>query len=588
MVAMPRVSATPDAQLETFREGFFSRFEALRARLRRRQLATTGLDAALLALVAGATGLALVELHASTPLRLAALGTAGVGACAYGVWTARRRRLTAVDAALYFDAQSDSGELLVSVLELETSATASSALPRRADQLLGKLERQPRLPKLWWKRHLTLAPLLALTLWLATRPLPPPGAHAAAQQARISAAGLKLDTLKRLSNLPAHDAEQAKRLRRLADAARQLEQQLQRGMERREAQHALASLSDGLREEHLELSSRDERQGREAAMAELEKSEATRALAKALGDGDLIELDQAMQQLSQRWEQESRKQALQALTAAEKAAREHGAARVADALGEQRRRTAALDALMDGLRAELGDKLPEALNPTPGSKGAADGAKLSEALSKAIEGLSPEQRRRLAKRLGEQLTAPGSNPGEASPRELAKMLEQLERPGGAKALGEQLRRFADSPSAQREKRLREAERELRQAERQLGLLPVPGPAAPGGGPGRDGRDGTPGSGSPGSGGGGGPKASGSSSPPLAANELRSRAPAAFDPRFPEADVSRGQAPATPGVQSQRPVQAPRGAKGNPGSLSGADDHSVPEEYRDQVGRYFAP
>jgi hypothetical protein len=133
----------------------------------------------------------------------------------------------------------------------------------------------------------------------------------------------------------------------------------------------------------------------------------------------------------------------------------------------------------------------------------------------------------------------------------------------------------------------------------LGAVPVPAAGEDEGSPGRDGKDsgnGKSGNGDPGgSGGPGGPGShhdSGTgthqgSTPEVAGKELRSKADARLQAGAPMHGATLGRAPARAGETANE-----RGA----GSLGeaqktevGAVDHAdIPEEYREQVGRYFEP
>ena len=181
-------------------------------------------------------------------------------------------------------------------------------------------------------------------------------------------------------------------------------------------------------------------------------------------------------------------------------------------------------------------------------------------------------------------------------KQLEEMAKQLGRKDGIEQLRKQLKELAkpeSSNDAKREQGLRDAERGGSAAERGLGAMPIP----------MDG-DGAPGSGSPsgkpspaeqsGPGGPGGKHDTGTgdhhgSTPELAAKELRAKADAHLSAGAPMHGATLGRAPARPGETANQ-LGLGSGSLGEAQKTEvGAVDHAdIPEEYREQVGRYFEP
>jgi hypothetical protein len=336
--------------------------------------------------------------------------------------------------------------------------------------------------------------------------------------------------------------------------------------------------------------------------------------AKALGDGDLVEFDREMQKLANKMEKEDRDEAKKALEEAAKAAREKGAKKLAETLEEQRKlfdqreaKGQALRELAEALKGQgkLDEKTLEDLKEF-GENGSPEAQKrLAESLNKALEGLSEEERKKLAenlnKRLEEQQKQGNPQVEPLTKEQLEDMAKKLGTPEGQKQLEQQLRELArqdPSKDAQREKGLDDAERGGAEAQKELGAVPMPmegGESCPNpkqGGDGKKSAQGKDPQQKPGKGGPGGKKddATGKhdgKTDPVETKELRSKANAKMNPGAPMQGSTLGRAPSRPGETANRSGTGALGQAG-PGELSGVERSEVPEEYREQVGRYFQP
>jgi hypothetical protein len=423
-----------------------------------------------------------------------------------------------------------------------------------------------------------------------------------------------LDKIEDLEKLDARDAAQRQRLDQMAKEARKLREQLSKGMERREAQAKIAKLRDDVAAERLKFGDQKNRAGLEAAVGKLAENQRTKDAAKALGDGDLVEFDRKMQELANKVEKSDREAAKKALEEAAKAAREHGAKRLAESLEEQKelfeKRQAKAEALRElakGLQGKLSEQAQKDLEEF-GQNGSPEAQKrLAESLEKALEGLSEQERKRLAEKLQKQLEQRGDDANPMTRRELEELAKKLSTPEGQKQLQEQLEELAkpdSSKDAEREKGLGDAEKGGADAERGLGgVMPVPSEGSSGGSgtgdPGdkgdKTGRSGKKDGSSKGDEGSGGPGShhdegtgdhTGTTSK-VEGKELRSKATGKLNAGAPMKGSTLGRAPSRPGETAN---QAGTGALGQaaPSELGGVEGSEVPEEYREQVGRYFQP
>lgn len=441
-------------------------------------------------------------------------------------------------------------------------------------------------------------------------PPPPPGSEI------VKLADVKgLEKVIALGEASARDDAQRERLKKLAEDARKLRKKLEDGVEKREAQADLAKLRDGLVAERLSLGEGEERQGLESALGKLGENPDLKDAAKALGDRDLTSFDEEMQKLANKLEKQDRERAKKALEEAAEAAKKAGAPNVAKALEEQKKRLEQSGAQGDALKElarELGDALPddakEALKDMEQSGSPKSQQKLAEKLNEALGKLSPDERKRLAEKLKQQAgkMAPdemGEGPSREEMEDLAKKLETEE---GMKELEEQLKEMArEDPSGdgQREESLEDAEKGLGEAEKQLGV-PMPVPVA-GNGPGQGGQGGKDGKDGKGGGGdGGGGKDDGKNATPghsdgggpgdhkgqtgvVAGPGVNARADSKINKGRPMPGITLGRTQGRAGETAN--IQG-TGALGDAAAseIGGVDRSVVPEEYREQLGRYFQP
>jgi hypothetical protein len=598
--------------------------------VRRRMAASRGLTGAALGLVIGAAAAGALWKTGHGPLRPWA-GAAGVlGACA-GLAVGRRRRWGDEHVALYLDGRLGSGELVSTALELgkggqrsgaagEAEAGASDGsyearamVVTRATEVLEKGDpRRARLPVIrpW---HAALPVAIAAIAYLSWLPLPrvqaappPPGAD------KVALAEIKgLEKAAKLGSLQTPDPEQKKRLEQIAHDAAALREKLKSGVERREALAEIARLQDAVQQERLSLGDGDRRKGLEAALSQLAQSPMTRDAAKALGDRDLVKFDEEMQKLANEREKADRDQAKKALEEAIAAAKKNGAEDVARALERQKQLLEERGKRADELR-ELGEALKGSLNEedrkeleqhgNPGND--RDARKLAKAMEDALKKLTPEERKRLAEKLKQRAASNGMRPETAERmREMARELEGAE---GQRKLEDELRDLAnqetDDEDAERQEGLDGAQKGLGEAQGQLGA-PVPIPMAggpgkgsePGAGKGEKGKGDGKGKGKGGDGDGAG-NGSGEDtgtgdhkgrSNDVTAEEMRARAKAKLDMRAPSAGITIGRGAGRAGETANVQGTGALGQAG-PAEVNGVDKSEVPEEYREQVGRYFQP
>ena len=544
----------------------------------------------------------------------AALGAVGA---LIALFIATRRRLSDADVALYLDARLESKEAISTALELGHGDEAGAVVLGDATSALDRGDPKRARPRVLRTLH-ALAPVGAGALvYLSLIPLPaapaapppPPGSTL------VQIADLRgLEKIEQLENLDARDSEQRERLKQIAEEAKRLREALAKGMEKREAQAKIAKLKDDVAAERLKLGDQKNRPGLEAAVGKLADNKNTKDAAKALGDGDLVEFDKKMQELANKAEKADRDAAKQALEEAKKAAQEKGSKELAQALEEQQKlfekreaKAEALRELANGLKGKLSEEALKDLEEFGQTGDPAAQQRLAESLEKALQGMSEEERKRLAERLQKQMEQqPGANP--MTKEQIDDMAKRLGTPEGQKALEEQLKELAKpdaSKESEREKGLGDAERGGAEAERGLGgMTPVPmdGAGQPGsdakggkgdkGGPGDKGGKGGKGDKSDGSGGPGSKKDFGTgdhkgNTAKLDGKGLRSKAGAKLNPGVPMQGGTLGRAPSRPGETAN---QAGTGALGQagPSELGGVEGSEVPEEYREQVGRYFQP
>lgn len=585
---------------------FRQAFQRLAKRVHRRQagrlaLTFTGLGLSLGAL--GALGLWALRFGEWRPLSVGL----GVFGAAWGATLAHRRRWSESDLALYLDARLDSQETVTTALAAQGSDEPALAhVLERASSVLGSADPKRVTPKLWSRFHALVPAALTAIVVISVLPLPPapkpaPGAPGAE---RIQLENLKgLERIEALGHLPGQNPEQDERLKKLAEQAKKLREALAKGLEKREALSEIAKLRDGIAAERLKLGDRQNRPGLDAALRAFSNHQALRDAQKALENGDLTAFDDEMQKLANRAESSDRKAAKDALEEAAKEARAKGAKGLADALDAQKRlferRESHADALRELARSMKGKLSAEALEDLKefGSSGDPEAQRrLADGLERALEGLTPEERKRLAERMQRELEGAAGNASPMSKKQLEEMLKQLGRKEGLEQLKKQLKELAkpeSSDDAKREQGLGDAERGGSAAERGLGAVPIPidGEGAPGSGgpggkpdPGSKGENGSAGPGSKHDSGAGDHRGA---TPEIAAKELRSKADARLSAGAPMHGATLGRAPARPGETAN---QLGTGSLGEAQKTEvGAVDHAdIPEEYREQVGRYFEP
>ena len=601
-----------DTAQSEFQRAFLEHARRVHRRRALRQ-ALTGAGFGLLLGALGALGLWALRLGEWRPF---AAGLGALGAVA-GVLLAQRRRWSSGDVALFLDARLGSSETLTTALGARNSEEPALAhVVERAAVVLNGANPEQVKPRLWSRQHLAVPVALAAIAAISWAPLPPapkaPAAPPGAERVRIE--NLKgLERIEALAQLRGQNPEQDERLKQLAEQARKLREALAKGLEKREALSEIAKLRDGVAAERLKLGDLQNRPGLDAALRAF-ANKALQDARKALSQGDLTAFDDEMQKLANRAENSDRKAAKDALEEAAKAAREKGSKSLADALDAQKKqfeereaRSGALRELSQSMKGKLSPEALEDLKEFGKSGDPAAEQRLEEALEKALEGLSADERKRLSERLQKQLEADAGQGSDLSPmtkKELESLSKQLASKAGVDALKKQLRDLSKpepSADAKREQGLGDAERGGSAAERGLGVVPVPAPGDAAGeregerssgdgndqhGPSRGNSD-PGGSASPGSQHDTGSADHRGNTPEIAGKELRSKANAPLQAGAPMHGATLGRAPARAGETANE-----RGS----GSLGqaqktevGAVDHAdIPEEYREQVGRYFEP
>ncbi len=567
----------------------------------------------------------------------------GLLGAAAGAVIARRRRLNDTQVALYLDAKLGANETVVTAVELGKPAPiskknkgadeASKATERDSDpeenpgyfvvlgQAMEALEKatpkqvRARVLRPWHAGVPVAAGVIAYLSWIPLPPAPagpplPPGAE---QVKLAEVAGL--EKVIALAELNARDEAQRERLKKLAEEARKLQQKLKEGVEKREAQADLAKIKDGLTAERLSLGEGQERQGLESALGKMAENPDLKDAAKALGDRDLTDFDDAMQKLANKLEKQDRDRAKKTLEEAAEAAKKAGAPNVAKALEDQKNRLGKQGADSDALKElakELGDSLPddakEALKDMQKSGSDKSQQKLAEKLNEALKKLSPDERKRLAEKMKQQAgkMSPDEMGDGPSKEDLEEMAKKLGSEEGMKELEDQLKEMAKEPPSgegEREKELGEAEKGLGEAEKQLGV-PVPmevgGPGNKGNGKG--GKGDKPGTGdgngngggddnaknaTPGHSDGGGPGKHDGQTGVVDGPGMKARADAKVNKGRPMPGITLGR---TQGKAGEIANVKGTGALGDAASseIGGVDRSVVPEEYREQLGRYFQP
>ena len=547
--------------------------------------------------------------------KLRPLGAAaGVLGAAAGFAIARRRRFSDGDVALYLDARLDAGETISTAVELDRKpdegddSARAVVISQAARTLASATPKQVRAP-MWRPWHAAIPVAAAAIGWISVTKMPPaPVAHAAPGVDKVQLAKVAgIEKIIALAEMNARDDAQRQRLKKLAEEAKRLRDKLKDGVEKREAQADLAKIRDGIQAEKLSLGDGQERQGMESALGKMGEDANLKDAQKALGDRDLVSLDDEMEKLANKLEKGDRQKALKTLEEAAEAAKKNGAPGVAKALEEQKKRLAEQGKKNDKLRAlakELGEGLSEegkqALRDMGKSGSGKEQQKLADSLEKALGKLTPEERKRLAENLKKKMAeAPDDELGPSpSKKQLREMIEELNTPEGQKRLAEALKKMAEEPPAgseegERQKGLDGAENGAGEAGKQLGAgppIPIETPGGPGkpgqgnGGPGKGDPKGQPGSGHSTSGGPGDHKGI---TGVIEGNGVEARASTKINKGKPMPGVVLGRSAGKAGETANIAGSGALGAAAR-AEIGGVERSDVPEEYREQVGRYFQP
>lgn len=602
-------------------------------------------------------------------------GVGGLGLVVAGVvgW---RRRWSDTQVALYLDGRWGTNETITTAVQMrdttipsnnnasnrEKSAIKStdgetpanehndvrSVVMTQAIDALKKGSPKRTGPRLWRFEHALIPVGAAAVVLVSVIELPAkvqPIAQPGEQQVRIE----NLQTLApviALGQLKTPDPERQKQLEQIANDAKKLQQDLEKGMELRQAQAEIARLRDAVSAQRAQMSSSKQRAGLEAAHGRLAENKQLKSAADALVDRDLTRFDEEMQRLANQRERSDRDAAQQALEEAAQRADKLGAKDVAKFLEEQKRllqerqkRAEALRQFADAFGPDLPPDIKEKLDQFEQQGTDNSAGELAEKMADALKNLTPEQRKQLAenmkKRLQNQQGTQQQNPSDPmSQEQIEQMLDMLSTPQGQRQLEQMLRDMADNPpqseQLEQDKSLGDAEKGLGEAQEQLGApmpipLPVPSGQQPGqqgqqgqsgqqgqqgqsgqqGQPGQQGQQGqTPGSsssvGSDPQAQSGSPESSGSTgtgsggkadhtgqTPSVETEEFRARVGGKINPGAPMSGVAtgrgKGQVGETANVRGMEGV-----GQAAPGEIGGAERSEIPQEYREQIGRYFQP
>ena len=537
----------------------------------------------------------------------------GVLGAAVGFAVARRRRWSDPHVALYLDAKLGAHETIATAVELEGQGgdddSARAVVISQASAALGQAtSKQVRAPMLRvWHAAVPLA--AAAIGYLSWIPLPaapvtakaPPGVDKV-QLAQVAG----LEKVIKLSELDARDEAQKERLRKLAEEAKRIREKLRTGAEKREAQADIAKLRDAITSERLSLGDGEQRAGMEAALGKMAANPDLKEAEKALGDRDLVKFDDEMEKLANKLEAKDREQAKKTLEEAAEAAKKAGSPDVAKELAQQKK-------LMDE-RAKKGEKLRELakeLGSGLGEEGKdalkdfdkkGDGKsqqKLADKLDDALKKMTPEQRKQLAENLKKKMASAPEQEGTGkgpSKKELKDLADQLDSPEGQKQLEDELKKMAEAPEAgsdeaERQKALDGAQEGAGEADGDVSGTPMPMPVADGkdgkGGSGKDSKDGKSGPGDEGHSDGGGPGDHKGQTGVIEGGDLRAHANAKINKGKPMPGMVMGRSTGRAGDTANIAGEGGIGNAG-PGEIGGIERSDVPEEYREQVGRYFQP
>ncbi len=569
---------------------FSSRFEKLAAQVRRRlELRSALVGLACGALFGGAGALGAWALRAPSARAWVAAGAAVVGALV-GVWLAKRRAFDDEEVALWLDRRLGSDEVIVTALafasETSPASDAARVIVDRATRTLRTAVPARVRPALLTRAHALLPIALGLAIFASSMapraPLPaPPAAPGSDVLTEASVPELEA-ALEALADAKARDRAQEERLQTLRSKAAELREKLAEGAPRREIMSELSELSDAIAREQLALGEGKERQGFEAALEQMKKAELDSAR-QAMAEHDPEKLEREISRAANKKDAEARNAARKALADAAKAARDAGAPGVAEALEAQverfdreAKKAEQLRALADALKKNLSESEKADLEAFDKNGDPEAGKRLADALEKALEGMSAEDLAALQQELARDLQKQSENgkPEQLTAeqkRELAELMEQLKTEAGREALEEAMRQMAAgepaSDDAKRAADLAAAAAALAQMKQRLA--------------------------------GGGPPAPGAGSGPVSSSKPEGRtskidrpstptkASASINPGMPLPGSSVGRTSSRPGETANK---SGTGALGRVGAdeIGGVSQSEVPDEYREQVGRYFQP
>jgi hypothetical protein len=611
---MPPAAAPPEGR--PFRLLFNRWSTRVRTRLALRHV-LTGAAVGLL-LGAGASAALWQTRHGALRPLGAAAGLLGAAA---GFAFARRRRWGDGDVALYLDAKLHAHEAIATAVELDARDDVSKGEddPARAvvishatSALAQATPKQVRSP-LFRPWHAALPLAAAAIGYVSLIPLPPAPKGAAVPPGvdKVQLADVAgLEKVIKLSELDARDEAQKERLKKLSEEAKRIREKLRDGVEKREAQADIAKLRDALTAERLSLGEGERRAGMESALGKLSENPDLKSAEKALGDRDLVKFDDEMEKLANKMEKSDRARAQKTLEEAAEAAKKGGAAGVAKELEEQKKKLEERGKKADKLK-ELGKALGDGLSPEGqealkdfGKSGSSkDEKKLEDALEKGLDKLSPEQRKQLAENMKKKMSkAPEEGTGKGpSKQQLKDLADQLATPEGQKQLEDELKKDAEAPpapgseEAERQKALDDAQDGAGDAEGQVGGgMPVPIPMAGNGGDNKGGKGGKDdkggkdkGNAEPGHTEGGGSGDHAGQTGVVEGGELKAHANAKINKGKPMPGMVMGRSAGRAGDTANIAGTGALGAAG-PGEIGGIEHSEVPEEYREQVGRYFQP
>jgi hypothetical protein len=533
---------------------------------------------------AAATALAALALAALGRPIFAAFALLGAGIAAAAA-VAMRRRWSDSDVALFLDARLGSNEAITTAVGSDGDGDVATHVAAMAVRALSPSSARTVRPRILFPAH-ALLPLALGVAMLAPRFVPPPAVVAprpkASQHVRVQLEELKqIDDLKTLA---ARTADERARREALAERAKALADRVAKGVDRRDALDALAKLRESVNAERAAL--RTSAAGREAAARALSQHPETEAAADALRRADVVAFDREMERIARSLEQRSRRAAVAGLSRAREAALAQKDGELAEILDEQRRLLKRREEPSQALRELsrlLGNALPQdrgrALSRLDRQSGT-NANSLAEALASAVEGLTKAERERLAEALARQ-AAGAQSESVLSKNDLERLAKALATPAGIEALRRELKALGDTPASDaslRERALAAIDLAIAGAESRVANA---GPASTGPGEGRG-----PSEANGAKDEGGGPGTHGGETPPLAVSSFPARAQGA-----PLGGIPIGQ---VPGVSPAQPVAVqplPRREAleaARPRELGAVERSNVPREYREQVGRYFAP